>query len=189
MNLPNGANGGSPKSKQRRRPIKPRNGRKWNASTNDDQDSKSLIQGTTFFQPYVPEEFNLGAEDFDATLGRDNSSDILSTSPPLSSSPRIQAPAPQNQGLNFRAAARDNGLVVSSTEAFPTLGSATSNPSSGKNPTASSWGGAKPLQQQSFPALSSPVTKKAPGGKKKGKGGSKGQLLFSTGGQRGSGYR
>lgn len=142
-----------------------------------------------FFQPYVPEEFNLGAENFDATLTGDATSDTLGTSPPLSSSPRIQSP-PQNQGLNFMAAARDNGLVVSSTEAFPTLGSATSNTSSGSsNPAAiPSWGGAKPLQQQNYAALPSPGVKKAPGGKKKGKGG-KGQLLFSTGGQRGSGYR
>ncbi|KAL3943513.1 MAG: hypothetical protein SGBAC_002408 [Bacillariaceae sp.] len=144
-----------------------------------------------FFQPFVPEEFNLGAENFDATLTGDATSDSLGTSPPLSSSPRIQSP-PQNQGLNFMAAARDNGLVVSSTEAFPTLGSATSNTNSGacsSNPAAmSSRGGAKPLPHQNYPALPSTGVKKAPGGKKKGKGG-KGQLLFSTGGQRGSGYR
>lgn len=143
-----------------------------------------------FFRPYVPpEETNLSPENFEATLGGDPSSDVLGTSPPLSSSPRIRAP-PQNQGLNFRAAARDNGLVVSSTEAFPKLGSTVSNPSS-SNPTAPSpWGGTRPIQQENFPALSSPV-KKAPvvGGKKKGKGGGKGQLLFSTGGQRGAGYR
>ncbi|CAJ1942946.1 unnamed protein product [Cylindrotheca closterium] len=148
---------------------------------------QTIDPGDDFFQPYVPEEFNLGAADFDATLGGDGSRDILGASPPLSASPRIQAPL-QNQELNFMAAARDNGLVVSSTEAFPTLCSVTSIPSSGSNPAPPSWGGAKPLQRQGFPALSSPV-KKTPGGKKKGKGGGKGQLLFSTGGQRGTGYR
>lgn len=119
-----------------------------------------------FRQHVVPEEPALTAEDFVVSIG----GDVVYE--------QTTIPVDHNEeGLSFSSAVRrDNGLVVSSTEAFPTLGTARSIPPAiSTNNKAGRWD----------TTASSAPGKKQGGGKKKG---GKGKLLFSTGGQRAAGY-
>jgi hypothetical protein len=130
--------------------------------------SQLIDPDDNFFHQYVPEEPTLTAEDFAASIGG-----VMTEQTTI---PAVRSV----QGLNFSSAVRrDNGLVVSSTEAFPTLGSAVSIPStSSNNKAVGRWD----TQPTSTSVAGMPGKK---GGSRK-KGG-KGKLLFSTGGQRAAG--
>eukprot|EP00980_Cylindrotheca_fusiformis_P012577 scaffold3084_cov144-Cylindrotheca_fusiformis.AAC.25 len=122
-----------------------------------------------FFRHHVGEEPTLTAEDFIAVIGG------------ASEETTLPASRRNEQGLSFSSAVqRDNGLVVSSPEAFPALGSATSVSAVNSSKKATGQWDAKPIG--GFTGLPG---KKNGGGKKKAR---KGKLLFSTGGKRGAGY-
>jgi hypothetical protein len=118
-----------------------------------------------FFHQY--EEPTLTAEDFAASVGG-----VMTEQTTI---PAVHSV----QGLNFSSAVRrDNGLVVSSTEAFPTLGSAVSIPATSSNKkSVGRWDTKTSSSVAGMPG-------KKGGSRKKG---GKGKLLFSTGGQRAAG--
>jgi hypothetical protein len=129
--------------------------------------SQRIDPDDDFFHQYVPEEPSWTAEDFAASVGG-----VMTEQTTI---PAVHSV----QGLNFSSAVRrDNGLVVSSTEAFPTLGSTVSVPATSSNTKAVGRWDTKPSSSVAG------MPGKKGGSRKKG---GKGKLLFSTGGQRGAG--
>jgi hypothetical protein len=131
-----------------------------------------------FHSSALEEEPQLTAEDFSSTLvNTEDPREQYHPSPPLQPQAAL--------GLSFsQACRRESGLVMPSTDAFPSLGSSVASSSlSDSKPRSSSWGDPKLIH-------SKPTTISLPGGgvKNKKKGKTKQRLLFSTGGQRGGGY-